>query len=209
MQGNGAARYNSGGVGGPMRHSDSPWARHNARPYDNMPIDQSPYDRARPYDIRADPQHYYDERRDSGYVLEYDASRYGHHSGGEPPEARHYRDVPSHARADAYGLSRYGNASRKKSFLLVFLCRSYDRHPAMPPADPYYSAGLPQGPPPMADPYQSYDPYQKYYASRPRDSEYPNQRFAINFCFFFKTKILLAFLVNTIPIQIIVMIPTE
>jgi len=29
------------------------------------------------------------------------------------------------------------------------------------------------------DPYQNYDPYQKYYASRPRDPEFPGQRLVL------------------------------
>ncbi len=67
----------------------------------------------------------------------------------------------------------------KKKELMDFsflLYRPYDRHLSAPAADPYYSGGLPQGPPPTVDPYQSYDPYQKYYASRPRDPEFPDQR---------------------------------
>ena len=53
----------------------------------------------------------------------------------------------------------------------------------MPSADPYYSGGLPPGPPPPnADPYQNYDPYQKYYSNRPRESEYSGQRFVISSC---------------------------
>ena len=89
-----------------MRHNPSSWARHSARPYDNIPFDPVPYDRARPYDIRADSQRYYDDRRDDAYGLDYDAPRYPRHSSGEPPEARYYRDAPSSARADAYGPNR-------------------------------------------------------------------------------------------------------
>lgn len=49
----------------------------------------------------------------------------------------------------------------------------YDRNPGTSPMDPYYSGGgLPQVPPTSVDPY-NYDPYQKYYANRPRDPEYP------------------------------------
>lgn len=49
----------------------------------------------------------------------------------------------------------------------------------MPPVDPYYSGGLPPGPPPNVDPYQNYDPYQKYYSNRPHEPEYPGPRFVI------------------------------
>jgi hypothetical protein len=49
----------------------------------------------------------------------------------------------------------------------------YERNPGTSPVDPYYGGALPQGPPTSVDPYHSYDPYQKFYASRPRDPEYP------------------------------------
>ena len=110
---NGTPRYNSGGYGdgagaggGPMRHSASAWARHNARPYDNIPFDHASYDRARSYDIRSEPQRYYDDRREDSYGLEYDAPRYARHAAAEPPEARHYREVSSNARGDGYAPSR-------------------------------------------------------------------------------------------------------
>jgi len=48
----------------------------------------------------------------------------------------------------------------------------YDRNQGTSPADSYYGGGLPQGPPSHVDPYNSYDPYQKFYTSRPRDPEY-------------------------------------
>lgn len=111
---NGAPRYASGGYGdgggggggGPMRHSASSWARHSARPYDSIPFEHASYDRARPYEIRSDSQRYYDDRREDGYGLEYDAPRYGRHGVAEPPEARHYRDASSTARGDGYPPSR-------------------------------------------------------------------------------------------------------
>ncbi len=96
---NGVSRYNAGGGGsggGPMRHNASAWARHDARPYDNIPVDQGAYDRARPYDVRSDSRRYYDDRRDNDYGSEYDASAY----------ARHYRDPSSLARSDSYGPNR-------------------------------------------------------------------------------------------------------
>ncbi len=49
----------------------------------------------------------------------------------------------------------------------------YDRNTGTSPVDPYYGGGIPPTPPTHVDPYQSYDPYQKYYANRPRDPEYP------------------------------------
>ncbi len=49
----------------------------------------------------------------------------------------------------------------------------YDRNQGASPVDPYYGGGVPQGPPAHVDPYHSYDPYQKFYASRPRDPEFP------------------------------------
>lgn len=49
----------------------------------------------------------------------------------------------------------------------------YDRTQGASPVDPYYGTALPQGTPPSVDPYHGYDPYQKYYSSRPRDPEYP------------------------------------
>jgi hypothetical protein len=52
------------------------------------------------------------------------------------------------------------------------LSRIYDRNQGASPADPYYSGGLPQGPPAHIDPYQNYDPYQKFYPNRPRESEF-------------------------------------
>lgn len=51
----------------------------------------------------------------------------------------------------------------------------YDRNQGASPIDPYYAngGGLPQGPPAHMDPYHNYDPYQKFYSSRPRESEFP------------------------------------
>jgi hypothetical protein len=49
----------------------------------------------------------------------------------------------------------------------------YDRNQGASPVDPYYGSGVPQGPPAAVDPYHNYDPYQKFYASRPRDPEFP------------------------------------
>jgi hypothetical protein len=49
----------------------------------------------------------------------------------------------------------------------------YDRNQGTSPVEPYYGSGLPQGPPAPVDPYHSYDPYQKFYASRTRESEFP------------------------------------
>lgn len=49
----------------------------------------------------------------------------------------------------------------------------YDRTHGTSPVDPYYGGGVPQGAPTHVDPYQTYDPYQKYYANRPREAEYP------------------------------------
>jgi hypothetical protein len=66
--------------------------------------------------------------------------------------------------------------------------RPYDRHLGIPPVDPYYGSGLPRGPPAAVDPYHNYDSYQKYYASRPRDPEFPGQQFVI--VFFSEKKIL-------------------
>ncbi|UJR13860.1 hypothetical protein I4U23_000868 [Adineta vaga] len=151
---NGASRYHSGAPsnGGPMRHSSSSWARNEARPYGNYPANHDAYDRPRPYDNRSDSRHYYDDRRVNGY----DAPGYLGSSGSDLDGARQYRSLPH---PDDYSSSR-----------------SYDRHLEAPPIDPYYSSGLPHGPPPPMDPYQNYDPYQKYYASRPRDPEYPGQR---------------------------------
>ncbi len=104
---NGASRYHSGGGGGgPMRRNPSTWARNDARPYDNNPMDHGAYDRARPYDIRSDSRRYYDDRRDNGYGSEYDPPGYSDNSGGGQVGARHYRDLPSHIRADSYGPNR-------------------------------------------------------------------------------------------------------
>jgi hypothetical protein len=94
-------------------------------------------------------------------------------------------------------------------FLMFLFYRPYDRHIGIPPVDPYYTAGLPPEPPPAVDPYNNYDSYQKYYASRPRDPEFPGQRFAINFCFFHKRRYSFSILVIMIFIQIIVMIHME
>jgi hypothetical protein len=50
----------------------------------------------------------------------------------------------------------------------------YDRNQGTSPVDPYYGGGgIPPGPPPNVDPYHNYDPYQKFYANRPRDPEFP------------------------------------
>ncbi|CAF2479247.1 unnamed protein product [Rotaria sp. Silwood2] len=183
--GNGLSRYSpaapTSGVG-PMRHSASAWVRSDARPYDGIQMDPSAmaasygpvsavYDRSRSYDARSDPRNYYGDRRDSGYGSGYDASRdnlyaaqtYASMGGNSSGQAglysiRDYRDLPPHARTDSMG---YGTS------------RMYDRNQGASPVDPYYSGGLPQGPPASVDPYHSYDPYQKFYTSRPRDSEFP------------------------------------
>jgi hypothetical protein len=101
--------------------------------------------------------------------------------------------------------------SLKENLIYSSSCSPYERHPGLPPADPYYGGGLPpHGPPPPIDPYHNYDPYQKYYAGRARDPEYPGQRFVIDFDHIRKNKILVVFfLVNMIYIQIIVMIHME
>ncbi|CAF0890397.1 unnamed protein product [Rotaria sordida] len=183
--GNGLSRYSpaapTSGVG-PMRHSASAWVRSDARPYDGIQMDPNAmaagygpvsavYDRSRPYDVRTDPRHYYEDRRDSGYGSGYDASRdnlyaaqtYASMSGSNSGQAgmysmRDYRDLPPQARTDNMGY----NTSRM-----------YDRNQGTSPVDPYYGGGLPQGPPASVDPYHIYDPYQKYYTSRPRDPEFP------------------------------------
>ncbi|CAF0902595.1 unnamed protein product [Adineta steineri] len=166
---NGVSRYHSGtsgggGGGGPVRHTASSWARNESRPYSNIPLNHGTYDRSRPYDIRSDSRRYYDERRDNGYGTEYGEPAYLNISSGGQEGARHYRDLPAHIRADEYDPSR-----------------SYDRHLSTSAIDPYYSSGIPHEPPPppppaAIDPYQNYDPYQKHYASRPRDPGYPDQR---------------------------------
>ena len=61
-------------------------------------------------------------------------------------------------------------SSRNKA--IVLLDRVYDRNQGASPVDPYYAAGYPAGHPGAADPYQNYDPYQKQYASRSRDSDF-------------------------------------
>jgi hypothetical protein len=176
--GNGASRYNpaapTGGVG-PMRHSASAWIRSDTRPYDGIPMDPNAmaaaYDRPRPYDVRSDPRSYYGDRRDSGFGTGYDASRdnpyvapgYANADGSGGGQAgmysmREYRELPPHARADSMG---YGAN------------RMYDRNQGTSPVDPYYGGGIPPGPPPNVDPYHNYDPYQKFYANRPRDPEFP------------------------------------
>ncbi len=98
----------------------------------------------------------------------------------------------------------------KEIIYFVFLFyRPYDRHLGVPPIiDPYYGSGLPQGPPSAVNPY-NYDPYQKYYASRPRDPEFPGQGFVIIFYRFNKRKLSFFFLVIMISIQLIVMIHME
>ncbi|CAF3817953.1 unnamed protein product [Rotaria magnacalcarata] len=182
--GNGVSRYSpaapNSGVG-PMRHTASAWVRSDARPYDGVSMDPNAltaggygppvYDRSRPYDARSDPRNYYNDRRDSGYASGYEAQRdslYGppayagmSASGGGQPgmyPMRDYRELPTHTRADSMG---YGTS------------RIYDRNQGTPPVDPYYSGTLPQGTQAPVDPYHGYDPYQKYYSSRPRDPEYP------------------------------------
>ena len=127
--GNGVSRYSPaappGGVG-PMRHSASAWVRSDARPYDGIPIDPNgmaagygpptaAYDRSRPYDARADPRSYYNDRRDAGFGPGYDASRdnvYG--APGYPPASggqgevypvRDYRELAPHARGDEMNYS--------------------------------------------------------------------------------------------------------
>lgn len=95
-----------------MRHNPSAWARHDARPYDNLPYAHGVYDRAPPYDARADSARYYDDRRDPSYPPEYDIASYGGNSGG-PVGSRHYRDLPPPpplppppGRVDGYGANR-------------------------------------------------------------------------------------------------------
>ncbi|CAF1075883.1 unnamed protein product [Adineta steineri] len=196
--GNGVSRYSpaapTGGVG-PMRHSASAWARGDARPYDGIPMDpsamsagygpvSSTYDRQRSYDIRSDPRHYYPDRRDSGYGSGYDASRdnlygapgYVSTSGSSAGQAgiysmRDYRDLQPHVRADSLGYSTT-RVNRSNSGIWTSCISMYDRNPGTSPVDPYYGGSLPQGPPAPMDPYQNYD-YQKFYTTRPRESEYP------------------------------------
>ncbi|CAF1006846.1 unnamed protein product [Rotaria sp. Silwood1] len=160
---NGLPRYSSGasvGGVGPIRHHSSSWARNDIRPYDSIPVDHSVYDRARPYNIRSDPRRYYEDGRDNGYSTGYDAPDYGSSVASGQTEAHHYREIPSHARVDGYGPNR-----------------PYDRHLSTAAVDPYYSgAVVPQGVPPVGDAYHNYDPYEKYYANRPRDPEFPGQR---------------------------------
>lgn len=62
--------------------------------------------------------------------------------------------------------------SRRYRFSCLFH-RSYDRHLSAPAIDPYYDGEVP---PPAGDPYYNYDRYEKYYASRPSDPEFPGQR---------------------------------
>ncbi|CAF0787080.1 unnamed protein product [Rotaria sp. Silwood1] len=197
--GNGLSRYSpaapTSGVG-PMRHSASAWVRSDVRPYDGISMDPNAmaagygpvsavYDRSRAYDARSDPRHYYGDRRDSGYGTGYDASRdnlyaaqtYASMGGNSSGQAgmysmRDYRDIPPHARTDSmgYGTNRI---NKSNSGIWTSFVSMYDRNQGASPVDPYYGGGLPQGPPPSVDPYQSYDSYQKYYTSRPRDPEFP------------------------------------
>ncbi len=89
-----------------MRHYASSWIRNDTHPYDNIPIDHGAYDRARPYDARSDPRRYYDNRHDNRYGPEYEAVDYASSSGHGPAGMRHYRDLPTHTRADSYGSNR-------------------------------------------------------------------------------------------------------
>jgi len=89
-----------------MRHNASNWARHDARPYDNMSMDHGAYDRSRSYDSRSDSRRYYDDRHDNSYGSEYDGSSYASNSGNGQAGTRDYRDLPSYGRADSYGSSR-------------------------------------------------------------------------------------------------------
>lgn len=90
-----------------MRHSHtSSWARHDARPYDNISMDHGAYDRSRPYDARSDSRHYYDDRRDNDYSSEYDPPSYSSNSNNGHASARHYRDLPPYTRVDNYGSNR-------------------------------------------------------------------------------------------------------
>ncbi len=99
--------------------------------------------------------------------------------------------------------------SKKFCFFIFLFYRPYDRHLGIPPVDPYYGSGLSQALPPAVDPYSNYDPYQKYYASRPRDPEFPGQRFVFIFYLFPRIRVSFFFLVIMIFIQIIVMIHME
>ncbi|CAF2590517.1 unnamed protein product [Rotaria sp. Silwood2] len=159
---NGIPRYSSGasvGGVGPMRHNSSAWVRNDIRPYDSISVDHGVYDRSRPYTVRSDSRRYYEDGRDNGYSTGYDAPSYGSSVASGQTEAPHYREIPSHVRVEGYGPSR-----------------PYDRHLSAPAVDPYYGTAVPQGAPPAGDPYHNYDPYEKYYASRPRDPEFPGQR---------------------------------
>jgi hypothetical protein len=120
-----ASRYSpaaaAGGIG-PMRHNPSAWIRSDSHPYDGVSMDPTgvntayglpptAYDRSRPYDVRPDPRHFYDERRDNGYGgAAYDPSRenpygapgYAATGSGQAEmfSMRDYRDMPVHARPD-------------------------------------------------------------------------------------------------------------
>ncbi|CAF4622958.1 unnamed protein product [Rotaria socialis] len=160
---NGVHRYSSNasvdGVG-PIRHNNnSAWTRQHIRPYASVPIDRGIYDRPRSYNVRLDPRRYYEDEHDNSYDRGYDASRYDSSIPIGPSDAQSYRDLPPHVRVDDYGPSR-----------------SYDRHLSAPAIDPYYGGGVSQVPSPAVDPYHNYDLYEKFYASRPRDPEFPVQR---------------------------------
>ncbi|CAF1122304.1 unnamed protein product [Rotaria sordida] len=159
---NGVPRYSSGasvGSVGPIRHNSSAWVRNTIRPYDSIPVDHGIYDRTRSYNVRSDSHRYYEDGRDNGYSTGYDVQGYGSHVASGQTEVHHYRDLPSHTRLDSYGPNR-----------------PYDRHLSTAAVDPYYGSAVSQGVPPAGDPYHNYDPYEKYYASRPRDPEFPDQR---------------------------------
>ena len=115
-----------------MRHTPSAWVRSDTHPYDGMTMDpngmtagygptSSVYDRARPFDARSDPRHYYSDRRDSGYTSGYDVPRdslyaapsymsMGVSSDGQPDmyPMREHRELLPHFRTDsmAYGGTR-------------------------------------------------------------------------------------------------------
>jgi hypothetical protein len=114
-----------------MRHSASAWVRSDTRPYDGIPMDpngmtagygqpSTGYDRSQPYDTRSDPRSYYNDRREAGFDLGYDASRdhlyaapgYSHANAGQTTEMypmREYRELPPHARGDGIGYAGGGN----------------------------------------------------------------------------------------------------
>lgn len=89
-----------------MRHNSSTWTRYDIRPYENVPIDHSIYDRSRPYNVRPDPRRYYEDERVDSYDPEYDVSSYGSSIPSGPSAVPSYRDLPPHVRVNDYGPSR-------------------------------------------------------------------------------------------------------